>query len=803
MTNHWIGSSLPRPDVYDKVSGRSRYIHDLKLPGMLYGKIKFSSRPHARILHIDTSRAEKLPGVKAVITAENTPEIRIGFLQDNVVLKRDKVRQYRDEVAAVAATDPEIAAQAVELIRVEYEDLVPVFSTEEALAPGAPLIHETDPKGRPRTDNLLPLPWTFAHGDVQRARDESAHWVEDRFSTKPQAHASLGTTGCLAVFDLRNNLTIHAKTQIPYLAQKEFRQALEKMGLKDKNVRVLVPELGGSFGSGLDTHAYEFIAILLAHAASRPVRIVMTREEEFACLSPRQPTQTTISQGCDRDGRLTFRKIEMTLDNGAYTSWGATTPSVMMLPISSLYRVPNIWYQTRIVYTNNTYAQAMRGYGNPQATWALESNLDQLAEKASMDPAELRMINRNHPGETTPMGLKITSCGFGECLEKVESALDWRRKRGQGRNRSRGVGMASLFHTGGGARVYRSDATGVILKIDDFGGVQVLTGGIEMGQGLVGALQLVTAEALGVTPEKVNIVFGDTSTCPWDVGTHASRGIFTAGNAVILAADQAREKIFRLAATHFASRVTSNLKKLKAAGKDFQEPHCRPGYDPSEFELRANTIFLKESPDDPLLRVRLDEILRQAHFKEQGSMVVSEAFYDPENEMSDLKSGRGNISTAYIFGAHGLEVEVDRDTGQVRILDYVAAHDVGRVLNRPALEGQFYGGIAQGLGFAMTEEVKSDQGRITNPNFLDYKIPSAADLDFPIELECIETNDQAGPFGAKGVGEPGLVPVAAALANAIYDAVGVRLKDLPITPEKILAGLKELKEYSSEKRGLE
>ncbi|MCF8108080.1 MAG: xanthine dehydrogenase family protein molybdopterin-binding subunit [Desulfohalobiaceae bacterium] len=792
MSTDWIGSDRPRSDAFAKAAGKSLYIHDLKLPGMLYGKIKFSRYAHARIKHIDTSRAEKLPGVKAVLTADNTPEIKIGFIQDNWVLKKDKVRQYRDEVAAVAATDPDIAAEALELIQVDYEELPGVFSPAEALASGAPLIHETDPQGRPKSDNLLPLPWRFEHGDVDKARDGSAFWAEDSFSTKATTHTCMGTAGCLAEFDLQNNLTIHCKTQIPYLAQKDFRQALMKMGLRGKNVRVRIPELGGSFGSGLDTHSYEFIAILLAHASGRPVKIVMNREEEFACLSPRQPTETRIAQGCDREGRLTFRDIRMTLDNGAYTSWGATTPSVMMLPISSLYRVPNIFYATQIVYTNNTYAQAMRGYGNPQATWALESNLDQLAEQASMDPYELRQRNRNHPDETTPMGLKITSCGFQECLEQVSEKLEWSAKRGTQRKKARGVGMAALFHTGGGARVYRSDATGVILKLDDFGHVQVLTGGVEMGQGFIASLQLVTAQALGVSPERVHVVFGDTATCPWDVGTHASRGLFTAGNAVLLAADKARDTIFELAAVHFASRVAANIKKKHKAGEPVSEPQCRSSYDPEDFELKNNEIFLREAPDDPLLRVSLEEILRQAHFREQGQMVVSEAFYDPENEMSDMKTGKGNISTAYIFGAHGLEVEVDTETGQVHILNYVAAHDVGRIISRQTLEGQFYGGIVQGLSYALCEEIKTNAGKMLNPNFLDYKIFSAADLDFPIHLECIETNDQAGPFGAKGVGEPGLVPVAPAVANAVYDAVGVRIKDLPITPEKILAGLKEL-----------
>ena len=790
----FIGNAHSRPDAPEKAAGKAIYIHDLVRPGMLHGKIKFSEYAHARIKNIDTSRAERLPGVRAVITGYNTPEIRIGFLKDNFALKKDKVRQFRDEVAAVAATHPDIAEEAVELIRVEYEELPGVFSAEEALRADAPLIHDLDPVGRPKRDNLVPVPWKFTAGDVEKGRQESAYVVEDDFETPLVQHSCLGTAGCIAEFDLLNNLLIHTKTQIPFLAQNDFNAALAAMGLKCRNTRVIVPALGGSFGTGLDTHAYEYIAILLAYKTGKPVKIVFTRHEEFTALSPRQPTRTHIAQGCDGDRRLTFRDVRMVLDNGAYTSWGATTPSVMMLPISSIYRVPNVFYETRIVYTNNTYCQAMRGYGNPQAAWAIESNLDQLAEKAGIDPYEFRMINANCPDEVSPMGLKITTCAFRECLTSVADKLEWAGKRGKNRSRARGVGMAALFHVGGAARVYRSDGTGVILKLDDFGNVSIASGGIEMGQGFTSALSLATAEALGVSPDKVTVIAGDTATCPWDVGTHASRGAFTACNAAIMAADKARKKIFELASEHFMPRALANLKKRQKRDPGFSIPDLDYAgrLDPEGFDLKENVVFLKEDPENSLLRVPLDQILREAHFREQGTIIITEAFYDPCHEMLDTKTCKGNISAAYVFGVHGVEVEVDTETGKVKILQYAAAHDVGKVINQQTLKGQIYGGVVQGLGFALCEEYKTEKGRNLNPNFLDYKIFSATDVDFPIHVECIETNDPQGPFGAKGIGEPGLVPVAPAIANAVYEAVGVRIKTLPITPEKVLAALKKI-----------
>src|ERR1019366_5473277 len=403
----YVGKDLPRPDAADKVTGRAFYIHDLVRPAMLWGKIKFSEHASARIVHVDTSRAARLPGVRAVITGYDTPEVRIGFLHDNFALKRDRVRQFRDEVAAVAATDPDVAAEAIDLIRVEYEPLPGVFTPEDALAAGAPLVHERDADGRPVTTNLLPVTVKHRSGDLAAGERASKYIVEGEFSTPLIQQACMGTAGCIAEMDTRGNLTMWAKTQIPFLAQRDFIRALEAMGLPGRNARVIVPTLGGAFGTGLDTHAYEYIAILLAHRTGRPVKILYDRRDEFANLSPRQSAKTRVVQGCDAEGRITFRRIEVVQDNGAYTSWGATYPTVMLIPATSLYKVQNVEFEAKIVYTNNTYAQAMRGYGNPEVTWPIECTLDELAEKAGIDPLELRLRNKNTPGERTPMGLEV------------------------------------------------------------------------------------------------------------------------------------------------------------------------------------------------------------------------------------------------------------------------------------------------------------------------------------------------------------------------------------------------------------
>jgi xanthine dehydrogenase molybdenum-binding subunit len=745
-----VGKRIPKLDAVDKATGRVKYIQDLKMPGMLYGKILYSKYAHAKIVKIDTSRAREMPGVLAVLSGDDVPEIPMGVYKDNRPLKKGKVRSFRDEVAAVAAVSPEIAKAALKRIEVTYEALPAVFDPEEAIKAAAPLIHEA------HKTNVLKMPWKLHYGDVDAARKEAAHVVEDRFSTTWVTHCCMGTSGALAEFDPANNLTVYSNTQIPSLAQKDFLDALRAMGLKDRRVRVIKPCIGGGFGSKLDTYAYEYIAILLAFYTRRPVKVEFDRTEEFVATSTRQPTITSIAQGCDKNGKLLFRDVSMILDNGAYTSWGATTPSVMMMPITTLYRVPNVRYEAKCVYTNNTYSQAMRGYGNPQATFAIESTMDMLSECVGMDPVEFRRLNANQPGDVSTQGLRITTCGLKECMDAVKANLEWEKPRSKGE----GVGMASLIHVGGGARVYKSDGCGTIIKMDDFGKIDLFTGSTDMGQGSDTVVAQIVAEELGLEVSDIHVIHTDTDICPWDVGAHASRTTFVAGNAALGAARKIKARILELG----AKQLESPLEKLV---------------------LRDRHIVHQ---DDPEKKIEIGKLLRKAHFSHGGQMLMAEHFYDPANENMG-KDFRGNMSMTYTFGTHGVRVRVDEETGKVQVLKYVAAHDVGKAINPLLLEGQVYGGVMMGLGYALTEQVISEKGQNMNPNFRDYKILTAKDV-VPIEAPVLETYDADGPFGAKGIGEPGCVPTAPAVANAIYDALGVRIKDLPITPEKVLAAVR-------------
>lgn len=749
-----VGKRIPKLDAAKKAMGRAEYIQDIKLPGMVYGKILYSRYAHANIVKMDTSRAKALPGVLCVLTGDDVPKkMRMGFYKDNPPLKKGKVCSFRDEVAAVAAISPEIAKKALDMIEIQYEALPGIFDPEKAMEKDSPLVHDY------HKTNVLNLPWKLHYGDVEKAEKESAFVVEERFTTQWVSHCCLGTSGAIALFDSSNNLTIYTNTQIPSLAQKDFLESLKAMGLENKRARVIKPIIGGGFGSKLDTYAYEHIAILLAHACRRPVKILFDRVEEFKAISTRQPTVIYIKQGCDKNGKLTFRDMRMVLDNGAYTSWGATTPSVMMMPITSLYRVENVRYEAKCVYTNNTYSQAMRGYGNPQATFAIESTIDMLAEKAGIDRLEMRRLNRNQPGDLTPQGFKISSCGLSECIDAVEKEMDINGPREKGV----GYGIASLIHVGGGARIYKSDGCGAILKMDDYGKVDIFTGGTDMGQGLDNITAQIVAEELGLLVEDINVVHSDTDVCPWDVGAHASRSTFVAGNAALGAAKKVKAVI------------------LEEAAKAF-------GVEPDQIVMQARNIYV---PGDAEKTMPIDKLLRKVHFSPQGKMLMADYFYDPDNENLG-KDMKGNMSVTYAFGAHGVKVKVDEETGKVEVLDYVAAHDVGRAINPLLLEGQVYGGVVMGLGYALTEEVVTRDGKNMNPNFRDYKLFTAKD-SVRIKAPVVETYDEYGPFGAKGIGEPGCVPTAPAVANAIYDAVGVRITTLPITPEKVLAALKEKK----------
>jgi xanthine dehydrogenase molybdenum-binding subunit len=744
-----IGRATPKRDGADKVTGRSRFLHDLALPRMVHGAILRTRDPHARIVRIDATRARALPGVLAVLTGDDVEQHPFGFARDQLALKRGKVRCVRDEVAAVAAQTRALAEAALQLIEVEYEALPAVFDPRDAVAPGAPLVHEG------AATNLTPLRYQFTHGDVDRAFSEAAVIVDGEFQLDFVTPACLGTMVAIADWDPRGGLTMWSTTQVPFLYQRELAQAL---GITGDRIRVLQPTVGGNFGRGLDLYPIDVIAALLARAVHRPVRIEFDRVEEFIACPTREPCRIRLRTAADAHGRLLGRDAHVTIDNGAYVSWGSTTPYVMLSTVAGLYRCPAVRFDTTIAYTNNPYSGSMRGYGNLESTFAVESQMDELAARLGLDPLEVRRRNVTRPGDAHPQGFVITSCAMSECLEAV--AADVTRDVPPPRpGTKRGIGYAAMFHVGGGARIYRSDGCGAIVKLDDFGKVTVITGATEIGQGAETVLAMIVAETLGVPLDRVDVVNADTSVTPWDVGAHASRTTFIAGNAARLAAEKIRADLVHAAAV----LLETSAERL---------------------DVRDGFVFVR---DEPGRRVPYDRAARAEHLRERGRPLVAEAFYDPPTAMLD-KDLRGNVSATYGFAAQAALVDVDEATGKVDVVKLASAHDVGRALNPLAAEGQIHGGIHMGLGYALSERLVVEDGQVLTQSFMDYAILKAADMP-RLAVRFIESVDAEGPFGAKGLGESGVIPVSAAVANAIKDAIGVRLTALPITPAAVRAAV--------------
>lgn len=754
MDDSVIGRRIPKRDAPYKTTGSIVYGHDLQRAGMLHGKILRSPFPSARIVSIDTTMARRVPGVKAILTGSDVPETNIGLGRDNPILNRDVVRRVGDEVAAVAATSMDAALEALTLIDVEYEPLPVLFDASEALQPNAPLIHPA------RRSNLFARK-TYAHGDPDAALGDAHVVVEDRFSLPYVAPAPMEPSVVVAEFDPTGQLTVHTTNQAPYLMQHELGRAL---GLSPARIRIVQTAIGGAFGRGLDVYPFEAVAALLARASSQPVRIAFDRKEEFLATPLRQPVEVTIRSGATRDGTLLARDVHALLDIGAYASLGTVIPVVMAETVGSLYRLPHARFEADLVYTNNPFTGAMRGFGGPQATFFVELQMDRLAEELGMDPLEFRIRNANRPDETTPQGLKISSCHMKECLEAVGRIREADKPEDPPAHIRRGIGFAATINVGGGARMHRSDGCGASVRVDDYGQVTVLTGATEIGQGADTVISQIVAETLGVSIEAVCFVNGDTTVAPWDVGVHASRTTFVAGNAAALAAREARRQILETASELL-------------------------GVDAQELEARNGVIYVRDEPEQ---RLPLAKAVRTRHFREGGQIVTGQGWYDPPNEQVDVHMA-GNLSATYSFGAQGVEVEVDTETGQVRVLRVVTANDIGRAINPMLVEGQLEGGIHMGLGYALSEEYFVEEGRGLNDALREYGILTALDMP-PVEIVFLDTHDPQGPYGAKGVGEIGVAPVAPAVVNAVYAAVGVRLKRLPIRPEDVLNGIDQLPE---------
>ncbi|MDP7025670.1 MAG: xanthine dehydrogenase family protein molybdopterin-binding subunit [Candidatus Marinimicrobia bacterium] len=748
-----IGKRIPKLDAGDRVTGKSIYGTDIELPGMLHGAILRSKFPSAIIESIDVSKAKALPGVECVITADDVDVTNLSYRKDHPVLKKDEVNCIRDEIAAVAAVSKDVAEKALELIEVNYIEREGIFDPIEALKNDAPRINKFN-KEENGNKNISES-FHYEHGDLEAEKKKSACIVSRQYVLPKVAHACMAPSNVTADYSpVDGQLTLHSSTQVPFLYQREMSQVLK---MDPSKIRVVQPIIGGGFGSKLDLHPFEPICALLSIKTGKPVQILYSREEEFLYSAIRQSMVIDLTTGADENGKFTFREVKIMKDNGAYTSWGARTSFVMMQTFSSLYQTPACVYDADAVYTNNVFAGSFRGFGNPQATFALERNIDLMAHKLGMDRSEIRLLNANFPGEVTGQGLEYHSCGHKQALEAVVKNSGYPENK-NGERYKRGFGFASMLHVGGGAKIYPSDGCGTTLKMDPYGFLTIITGSSEIGQGSETVLAMMAGEELGIGLDRIKVINTDTSVKPWDVGVHASRTSFVAGNSLLGALEILKEKL---------SAKAAQLLNTTPDDLVFQEGEIRSGKTGDAYKI--------------------DKIVRELHFKPPHELCEVSYFYEPSSEFQG-KDYKGNVSGCYTFAAQAVEVEVDTLTGKVDVLNVHVGQDVGKVLNPLGLEGQIEGGVVMGMGYALSEEMIFEDGYLRNPTFHDYKVPTARDIP-EISFYPVETNEETGPFGAKGVAEAPLVPTPAAIANAVSNILDVEINSLPVTPEKVLKAI--------------
>lgn len=749
-----VGKRLPNRDAIEKVKGSAIFTSDIKLSGILHGKMLRSPIPHARIRNIDISKASKLKGVKAIVTSKDTPLIKFSISPtwaDELPLADEKVRYIGDAIAAVAALDEDTAEEALELIKVDLEELPAVFDPVEAMKPGAPAIHDS-------VENNIAKSFTMECGNVEDGFEKADIIIEDVFRTHAQAHCSLETHCCIATCGSDDEVKIWATTQAPHGLKQRLSQAL---AIDASKVHVIAPHTGGGFGCKIDLDPSHVACVLLAKKSGRPVKILHTRKEQFTSTRMRHPTHCEMKFGVMRDGTIVAKQARVVMDNGAYNSHGPAVIAYNNVMFSSLYRVKNIKYEGFLVYTNKNYGGAFRGYGDPQSTFAQEVMLDMLAEKLNMDPIELRLKNANNPNEVTANSVKITSCGLKESLTQAREASGWTEKRAS-REKYRGLGVASMVYTGGGSIGSGFNFSGATMQMTADGTLHLFAGAKDIGQGSNTILTQMAAEIMAVDPEKISLEVANTDTTLPCMGTFGSRVTFCAGSAVTQAAKGLKKQVLEIA----SEMMEANIEDL---------------------ELADRKVFVKGSPERS---VSYSEVAATAFYKKKEPLVASGYYNGPEiSEDFDPVTYRGYPGPTMVFGTHLAEVEVDPGTGKVKVTNFVAAHDLGRAINPLMAEGQIEGGTVQGIGWTLNEEIKFENGKILNPDFHDYKILTIKDIPKILPI-LIETIDPDGPFGAKGIGECAMVPTAAAVVNAIYDAVGVRIKDLPATSEKIFEGIK-------------
>ena len=751
---HIIGKRVNRPDSIEKVKGQAKFTADLVLPGMLTGKILRSTRHHARILHLDVRPALKVPGVKSVITSKDLPPVVYGFgdrRADMTVFAADRVRYKGDEIAGVAAADEDAAEEALGRIVVDYEDLPAIFDPEEAVKEGAPQLHDDSPRNigtRIKIDK----------GDMDRALTEAYLLREDRFDTQRVHQSYAEPYACLVDWDASGKITVYTGTMNASGIQIMLSRVLK---VPVGRIRVIQCHTGGSFGSKVVLNSIYPAAAVLSKQTGRPVKMVYTREEEYFASRPRYAGRYYVKTAVKKDGTILGRELNFFYDAGAYCDMAAAMIIVCSHRNDSVYRIPAIRTDAKLVYTNKSPVGAYRGYGNPQNTFAFDSQLDMIAEDLGMDPAELRLKNATRPGDITVHGWKITSCGLAEAIEHVVEASGWREKRGKRREIGKGIGMACTIHEVDDRHSDSFAGSNAHVEILQDGGVVIYSGEGEYGQGRDTTFCQMAAEVLNVDLDSVRIFLPDTDITPYSLGPWGSRVTYSGGIAVVRAAEEARRIL------------------LQEAG-DLLEAN------PADLSIQEGKIFIKGVSQ---AKATVGEVAHFALLRKNGKRIRGSGQDEPATTKMDPTKQTSPCST-YSFACQAVEVEVNEHTGEVKVLKVWTANDGGNIINPVGAEGQIEGQVLQGLGFAKTEEMIYRDGHLLNPDFMTTGTPGPYDGP-PLDIYFTRTYDPTGPFGAKGVAEVAAPPTAAALANVVYDATGVRVKKLPLSPANVLAAIND------------
>jgi len=754
-----LGRPGRRGDLVRKVRGETRFTDDVKLPRMLFAKLVRCPHPHARVRSIDAARALALPGVVAIVTGKDLPR-RFGIIPwtpDEHTLAIERARFVGDAVAAIAAVDERTAQRAAELVSVDWEPLPSAVTLDEAMAkPEVGL----GAKGEDNVSKRVDL----AFGDVDAALAASDVVEDGRYSFHGSAHAPIETHCAIAQYDGDGLLTIWSTTQVPHYLHRELSRVLE---LPPARIRVVQPPVGGAFGGKSEPFGHEIAVAKLAMMTGRPVKILLTREEEFYVHRGRHPMRMHMKVGATKDGALTAIDVKTQIDGGAYSSFGLVTTYYSGQLLAMPTTAPTYRFDSTRYFTNKPPCGPKRGHGSVQPRFSLEVTLDKIAARLGLDPIELRRKNAVAPNTHTVNGMRVTSSGYLECLARVEKASGWRERRGK-LGRGRGLGVAtSAYISGTNYPIYPNEMpqSAVALKVDRSGLVTVFSGASEIGQGSDTMLATIVAEELGLDLGAVRVVSGDSDTCPVDLGAYSSRGTLMNGNACAHAAKQIREKL-----------VLAVAEKL---------------------EVPAGEVFVSRGflcavgREDRAVPVTEAIQLAEARF---GTLGATGWYKTPPKLGGNYRGGTIGASPAYSFTAHIAEVEVDEETGFVRVVKVWCAHDCGKALCPTLVEGQIEGSVYMGVAEALLEEHgTSEDGLHLGPNLLDYRIPTT--LDTPeLEAHAIESNDPEGPYGAKEAGEGPLHSSIPAVANAVFDAVGIRVDELPITPSKVLGALRAQKE---------